>query len=74
MLEVRTKWEGGTLIARTLGRIDGSNVHEFERALHAPIDTYDSTLILDVQALSYISSAGLRVILMAARMLQVRGG
>lgn len=73
-MEVHTERVGGALIARAVGRIDGSNSREFESALHATLSKQDSVLILDMQSLSYISSAGLRVILMAAKMLQRRGG
>ncbi len=73
-MEVHTEREGGALIARAVGRIDGANAREFENALQATLGKHDSALILDMQSLSYISSAGLRVILMAAKVLQRRGG
>lgn len=73
-MEIQTEREGGATIARAVGRIDGSNAREFETALHATLGENDDALILDMQSLSYISSAGLRVILMAAKMLQRRGG
>lgn len=73
-MEVHTEREGGALIARAVGRIDGANAREFESALHATLGKHDSALILDMRSLSYISSAGLRVILMAAKILQSRGG
>ncbi len=73
-MEVHAEREGGALIARAEGRIDGANAREFENALHAALGKDDSMLILDLQSLSYISSAGLRVILMAAKILQGRGG
>ena len=74
LMEVHTERESGALIARAVGRIDGTNAREFESALQAALGKNDSALILDMQSLSYISSAGLRVILMAAKMLQRRGG
>lgn len=73
-MEVHAERDGGALIAQAAGRIDGSNAREFESALRATLSKQDSALILDMQSLSYISSAGLRVILMAAKMLQRRGG
>ena len=74
LMEVHTEREGGALIARAVGRIDGTTAREFENALHATLGQHDSALIVDMQSLSYISSAGLRVILMAAKRLQSRGG
>lgn len=73
-MEVHTEREDGALIARVVGRVDGHNAREFESALHATLGQNDRALILDMQSLSYISSAGLRVILMAAKRLQSRGG
>ena len=73
-MEVHTERAGGALIARTVGRIDGTNAREFEKALQSALGDDDSALVLDMQSLSYISSAGLRVILIAAKMLQGRGG
>ena len=73
-MEINTEREEGILIAKAEGRVDGSNAREFEDALQATIGENDRVLILDFAALSYISSAGLRVILMAAKKLQKRGG
>jgi anti-sigma B factor antagonist len=69
-MAVNSARENGTLIARTDGRIDGANAREFQVALEDAIDPSDSTVILDMENLSYISSAGLRVILMTAKTLQ----
>ena len=73
-MEVHTEREDGALIARAVGRIDGGNARDFEHAIHATLGQHDSALILDMQSLSYISSAGLRVILIVAKKLQSRGG
>ncbi len=69
-MAVNSARENGTLIARTDGRIDGANAREFQVALEDAIDPSDRTVILDMENLSYISSAGLRVILMTAKTLQ----
>ena len=69
-MAVNSARENGTLIARTDGRIDGANAREFQVALEDAIDPSDRTVILDMEKLSYISSAGLRVILMTAKTLQ----
>ncbi len=63
------KWERiqDILVAIVLGRIDGSNAEEFQRALDAGIQPDDSALLLDFERVAYISSAGLRVCLAMAR-------
>lgn len=73
-MEVHTEREDGILIARAEGRVDGTNAREFEKALLAAIGEDDRLLIIDLQELIYISSAGLRVFLMVAKELQRRGG
>ena len=73
-MEVHTEREDGILIARAEGRVDGTNAREFEQALIAAIGEDDRLLIVDLQELVYISSAGLRVFLMIAKELQRRGG
>jgi stage II sporulation protein AA (anti-sigma F factor antagonist) len=71
-MEVNTERENGTLIAKIEGRVDGANAREFEDALEAAIGEDDRAVIMDFEALSYISSAGLRVILLTARTLRER--
>ena len=63
------EWErkDGILIATLIGRIDSSNSSEFQRALEAGIDPGDHALILDFEQVPFISSAGLRVVLIIAK-------
>ena len=65
--------EGGTVIATADGRIDGSNAGEFQADLQGVIESSDTALILDFGSVSYISSAGLRVLLMTAKTLEGNG-
>ena len=69
-MAVKSSRKDGTLIARTGGRIDGANAREFHVALEDAIDESDKNVVLDLADLTYISSAGLRVILMTAKTLQ----
>ena len=69
---IETERQGDTLIAKTDGRVDGTNAREFQTALEAAIDANDRAVILNMEKLSYISSAGLRVILLTAKVLQGR--
>ena len=73
-MEIMTEREGGVLIARTADRIDGLNARAFEDALQAAISDCDRAVVLDLGQLTYISSAGLRVILLIAKMLQRQDG
>ena len=63
----------GTVIAKADGRIDSSNSRAFHSDLEAVVAASDATLVLDFEDVSYISSAGMRVILLAAKNLQKSG-
>jgi anti-anti-sigma factor len=72
-MDLKTERQDGVLSARVGGRIDGSNVAEFEEAIRNAIGQEDRALIMDFEELVYISSAGLRAILMTAKSLSGRG-
>jgi anti-anti-sigma factor len=73
-LTIQGEWKGGVLVAQTAGRVDGSNAREFQEALETLLSDNVTALLLDLEQLSYISSAGLRVILLVSRQLQSRDG
>ena len=58
------------MIAVAEGRVDGANALEFHEALEAAISPDDTGMVLDFEGISYISSAGLRVVLLVAKTLQ----
>ena len=62
--------EEGVLTAKVTGRIDGSNALEFEKTFKEIVNDDDRIVILDFEKLAYISSAGLRVILLIAKTLR----
>ena len=65
--------DGATLIARAGERVDGANARQFQEDLDGLIRGSDQVVILDLQELCYISSAGLRVILLTAKSLSRQG-
>ena len=71
-MELGITRDGATLIATTEGRIDGTNASQFQRALEDAIDENDRAVIMDLVNLTYISSAGLRAILLTAKSLRGR--
>lgn len=69
-----TKTENGKEIILALeGRLDTNSAPELENVL-AEFDTYPQKLIFDFQELSYVSSAGLRVLLSAQKRMITAGG
>lgn len=73
-MEISTERKGQVLVAATQDRVDGSNASAFQDALQAVIGETDRAVVLDMSQLTYISSAGLRVILMVAKTLQKQDG
>lgn len=72
-LTMQGEQRGEALVAKASGRAHGGNAREFQDALETLLDEKVTALALDLEHLSYISSAGLRVILIIARQLQTRG-
>jgi anti-anti-sigma factor len=56
------------------GRLDTAAAPEFERQIIAATQSGGCRLLIDLSDLAYISSAGLRVFLMAAKRLRAEGG
>ncbi len=63
---------GGDLVVSIEGRLDTITAPELEAALKASLDGV-KTLTLDLKKLEYISSAGLRVLLSAQKVMSRQG-
>ena len=68
-----TERSGQTLIVSAKGRIDGTNANEVQGVLSSAIEPGVKLMLLDLGGLTYISSAGLRVIMLTARTLDRSG-
>lgn len=66
--ETRTGWH----VVGVSGRADAETADELETALRSAVERH-SKVAADFRALDYISSAGLRAVLQAARAAQGRG-
>ena len=66
-LELTEIREAGNLVLAVAGRIDTLTAKKFETAVLASTQAGAVPLVLDLDRLKYISSAGLRVILLAAK-------
>ena len=71
-MEIKAQREGRVLTAEATGRVDGVNASEFEQTLRDTIQDDDTAVILDLAGITYLSSAGLRAILLTARSLSQR--
>jgi anti-anti-sigma factor len=56
------------------GRIDGTNAAAAEAELKSILESEGPNLILDLSGVDYLSSAGLRVVLVAAKSTRASGG
>ncbi|WP_320009246.1 STAS domain-containing protein [Maridesulfovibrio sp.] len=71
-LEVGEMKIDGIITFQLKGRLDSNTSNDFEERLLNSIQGGESKIILDFENLEYISSAGLRVLLKAAR--ELKGG
>ena len=71
-MAISTERDGSVLTIKTQGRIDGSNAADFLQSVEGVIDQNATGVILDFGGLTYISSAGLRIILLLAKDLRQR--
>ena len=65
---------GEAFIICPCGRVDGSTVNILDEVVREQIEAGAEILIFDFKETSYISSAGLRVLLLSARKMQSNGG
>ncbi len=72
-MTINTTTEGAGVTVALSGRLDTTTAPQLEAELSA-IPESAETLVLDMSALEYLSSAGLRVILAAHKRMSRRGG
>lgn len=73
-MEIAWEEKEDALCIRLSGRLDAESAPEVERRVRRALDEGRRRLLFDLSRLDYISSAGLRVILMALKTLGPRGG
>ncbi len=69
-MEIHVIEHDKTIIVYVTGKLDVRNSPELEEAIFSNIKDVRKSLILDFDGLIYISSAGLRVVLLAAKQLK----
>ena len=70
-MRVDVKWrrEGGIAIASVLGRIDNASADDFRSLVEDGLGPDDDFLVVDMEKVAFMSSAGLRACLILARTL-----
>ncbi len=76
-MQLPTREQAGVLVVSVSGRIDHAISEEFTRALEPLLNNCcqgNPALLLDFSGVAYISSAGLRVLMMASRQAKAQRG
>lgn len=71
-MNIKKKIDGEMLTLYVAGRIDTTNAKEFEDVINSELKDITG-LIMDFAELEYISSAGLRVLLIAIKQMKKQG-
>ena len=66
-MDLNVERDGSLLLVNLAGRLDGSNSRDFESSLNSEIGDSNCSVVLDLGELTYISSAGLRAILLITK-------
>ena len=74
VMEISQKEENGIVFLSFKGRMDGTSAPEAEQMVKNILENENTRLIFDLEFLEYLSSAGLRVILGAAKEMKRRDG
>ncbi len=73
-LAVRAEDSDKATVLCLTGRLDGTNTAILEAAVAGHLEAGETLLLFDLENLIYISSAGLRVLLIIARKMQAQSG
>ena len=76
-MELNTRHAGNTIVASPLGRIDHASADAFSAALAthvAQCTASGQAVVLDMSGVDYISSVGLRALMIAAKQVKAQGG
>ena len=74
VLSLVTEKSGDIPVLVPMGRIDGSTAAMFQDALLKLVDEGGGPIVVDFEKVDYISSAGLRALLLVAKRLQANDG
>ncbi len=73
-MEMKSTKEGEVLVFEPEGRIDGTNARDVESAFLDKVRGGETAILIDFSEVEFISSAGLRVLLMVAKEVKARSG
>ena len=68
------KTRGKVLVLKPAGRLDSNTIGAAETEMFAYLEKGETRIVLDLSDLEYISSSGLRLVLMMGKRLSFKGG
>lgn len=71
-MQIREQTRGGALLLSASGRLDSSSAGELEAVLPARVQEHEK-VVVSLAEVPYVSSAGLRVLLMGAKAARAKG-
>lgn len=73
-MDISSRIDGDLTLLDVVGRIDAATSPQLEQAVNTAIGGGIHNVIFDMRQVSYVSSAGLRAILLAAKKAKTAGG
>ena len=73
-MEIQIEPSGDAWVVSVAGKLDALSAGDYEKAVNQLIADGKTRLVINFAELSYISSAGLRVLLATAKQLKPKGG
>ncbi|MDD4941777.1 MAG: STAS domain-containing protein [Candidatus Omnitrophica bacterium] len=73
-MDIQMSKQEGVAIVTLSGNLDGNTVNEAQEKIMPILAPDTKSLVLDLKGCGYVSSAGLRLLLMAAKQVSSRGG
>ena len=73
-VEIQTIKKDNAMVVSVIGRMDATTAPEYEQRLNKLIESGQKSFVIDFIELEYISSAGLRGILVTVKAIKVAGG
>lgn len=68
------KTKGKVLVLKPEGRLDSNTINAAEADMFSHLEKGETKIVIDLSNLDYISSSGLRLVLMMGKRLSLKGG
>ena len=72
-MDLQTRIENNAIVVTISGRLDAVTALEYEKRIRELIDSGNSYFVVDFEQLDYISSAGLRALLLHVQAVKGKG-